>query len=103
MENIIFEVINSEGEVDESIHDDDKNGQPHTLTIKSELLKIDETVRYSFRHGRCTVRSIALPKDEGKFHFVAVHSRHVELQLCIEVGISLICHFWFLLGMMLTI
>nr|GMC58205.1 protein defective in meristem silencing 3 [Ipomoea batatas] len=86
LENIIFEVINSEGEVDESIHDDEKNGQPHTLTIKSELLKIDETVRYSFCHGRCTVRSITLPEDEGKFHFVAVHSRHMELQLCIEVN-----------------
>nr|GLL20039.1 hypothetical protein DM860_016599 [Ipomoea trifida] len=86
LENIIFEVINSEGEVDESIHDDEKSGQPHTLTIKSELLKIDETVRYSFCHGRCTVRSITLPEDEGKFHFVAVHSRHMELQLCIEVN-----------------
>ncbi|XP_019189021.1 PREDICTED: uncharacterized protein LOC109183397 [Ipomoea nil] len=86
LENIIFEVINCEGEVDESIHDDEKSGQPHTLTIKSELLKIDESVRYSFCHGRCTVRSITLPEDEGKFHFVALHSRYMELQLRIEVN-----------------
>ncbi|CAH9140870.1 unnamed protein product [Cuscuta epithymum] len=88
LENIIFEVTNSEGEVDETIHDDDKNGQSHTLIIKSELSKIDETVRYSFRHGRCTVRNISLPEFEGRFQFIALHSRHRELQLSIEVNIK---------------
>ncbi|RAL46965.1 hypothetical protein DM860_016599 [Cuscuta australis] len=86
LENVVFEVIDSEGEVDESIHDDEKNGQPHTLIIKSEWSNIDENVRYSFRHGRCTVCSISLPEVEGKFQFLAVHSRHLELQLRIEVN-----------------
>ena len=37
LENIIFKIVNSDGVVDETIHDKEKYGQSHTCTIKSEL------------------------------------------------------------------
>ncbi|KAL0299685.1 UNVERIFIED_CONTAM: Structural maintenance of chromosomes flexible hinge domain-containing protein GMI1 [Sesamum radiatum] len=88
LENIVFEVVNPEGEVDESIHDEEKYGQSHTLMIKSNSFDIDDSVRYSFRHGRCTIRSIPLPHKEGIFSFSAVHSRYPELNLDIEVHVE---------------
>ncbi|KAL2226951.1 UNVERIFIED_CONTAM: Structural maintenance of chromosomes flexible hinge domain-containing protein GMI1 [Sesamum indicum] len=92
LENIVFEVVNPEGEVDESIHDEEKHGQSHTLTIKSNSFDIDDSVRYSFRHGRCTIRSIPLPHKEGIFSFSAVHFRYPELNLDIEVDTSMQVH-----------
>ncbi|KAK6135231.1 hypothetical protein DH2020_031039 [Rehmannia glutinosa] len=88
LENIVFEIINYEGKVDESIHDEEKHGQSHTLTIKSNSFDIDDSVRYSFRHGRCTIRSIPLPQTEGNFSFSASHSRYPELNLDIEVHVK---------------
>ncbi|KAL8538000.1 hypothetical protein ACS0TY_000087 [Phlomoides rotata] len=67
LENIVFEITDSQGKIDESIHDEDKHGKPHTLTIKSDSFEIDDTVGYSFRYGRCTVRSILLRRKEGTF------------------------------------
>ncbi|KAL0304417.1 UNVERIFIED_CONTAM: Nicotinamide/nicotinic acid mononucleotide adenylyltransferase [Sesamum radiatum] len=88
LENIVFEVVNPEGEVDESIHDGEKHGQSHTLSMKSNSFDIDDSVRYSFRHGRCTIRSIPLPHKEGIFSFSAAHSRYPELNLDIEVRVE---------------
>ncbi|KAM7504877.1 hypothetical protein LguiB_003781 [Lonicera macranthoides] len=87
LENLVIEVINSDGDVDESIHDEEMHGQSHTLMIKSESMDTDDSIRYSFRCGRCTVRAVPLPKKEGIFSFVAAHSRHPELHLTIEVNI----------------
>ncbi|CAK9151606.1 unnamed protein product [Ilex paraguariensis] len=88
LENVVFEITNSEGDVDESIHNEEKHGQPHTLVIKSESGDLDDSVQYSFRRGRCTIRSLPLPTREGIFCFVAAHSRYPELNLSIEVYVE---------------
>lgn len=88
LENLVFEITDSEGKIDKMIHDEDKHLQPHTLTIYSDSLEIDDTVRYSFRHGRCTIRSIPLPRREGIFSFSAMHSRYTELNTVVKVGTS---------------
>ncbi|XP_057463870.1 structural maintenance of chromosomes flexible hinge domain-containing protein GMI1 [Actinidia eriantha] len=85
LENMAFEIINSEGDVDRAIHDDESQGQSHMLAIKSESLDTDDSVRYSFHHGRCTVRAISLPQKEGTVRLLAAHSRYPELHLAIEV------------------
>lgn len=89
LENIVFEVIDSKGDVDDFIHDEEKFGQSHTLTVKSDSMNIDDTIKYCFRHGRCTVRTIHIPKKEGNVSFVALHSRHSEIQLTFEVHVEL--------------
>lgn len=89
LENMVFEVVNSEGIVDDTIHNEEKNGQSHMLTIKAELLNTDETIRYTFKHGRCTIPFILLPHKGGVFSFIASHSRHPELSLSVEVGTPL--------------
>lgn len=82
----MFEVVDSNGEVDETIHDDDdENSQFHTLTIKLES-KIGEQTIHPFRHGRCIVPAILLPKNEGSCCFLASHSRHPELHLSFKVA-----------------
>ena len=86
LENMVFEIINSEGDVDRAIHDDESHGQSHMLAIKSEALDTDDSVRYSFHHGRCTVRAISLPQKEGTVRLLAAHSRYPELHLAIEVS-----------------
>ncbi|CAA0813022.1 gamma-irradiation and mitomycin c induced 1 [Striga hermonthica] len=88
LENVVFEVIDSKGNIDESIHDEVKHGRSHTLTLKSNSLDIEEFVCYSFRHGRCTIRSIPLPQTGGIFSFSATHSRYPELNLTIEVHVN---------------
>lgn len=82
----MFEITDSQGQVDETINDEDKHGQPHTLTIMSDSLEIDDTLRHSFHNGRCTIRSIRLPPTEGIFSLSAVHSRYPELKTVIKVG-----------------
>lgn len=82
---MVFEVVDTEGDVDETIHDDESCGQSHMLVIKSESLDKDDSVKYSFHHGCCRVRAISLPKKEGMVQLVAAHSRYPELQLILEV------------------
>nr|XP_016460857.1 PREDICTED: uncharacterized protein LOC107784267 isoform X4 [Nicotiana tabacum] len=88
LEDIVFEVINSTGEVDEDIHDEEENGHSHTLLIRQDSLRGEDNVKYSFNHGRCIVHSIPLSKNEGLFCFVASHSRFHELQTSIEVHVE---------------
>ncbi|KAL8550899.1 hypothetical protein ACS0TY_000106 [Phlomoides rotata] len=88
LENIVFEITDSQGNVDESIHDEDKHGQPHTLSILSDSFEVDNTVRYSFRRGCCTIRSIPLPRREGIFSLSAVHSRYPELKTVVKVEVE---------------
>eukprot|EP00268_Persea_americana_P011683 TRINITY_DN14922_c0_g1_i4.p1 TRINITY_DN14922_c0_g1~~TRINITY_DN14922_c0_g1_i4.p1 ORF type:complete len:1098 (+),score=235.69 TRINITY_DN14922_c0_g1_i4:589-3882(+) len=87
LENIIFEVTDSEGVIDEGIHDEPIQGHFHTLLMSSESSAIDNTIRYTFHHGRCTVPVIPVPREEGTFHFVASHSHHSELHIGVEVSI----------------
>lgn len=89
LENLIFEVVNSEGVVDDTIHNEELTGQSHMLTIKAESFNSEELVRYTFKHGRCIVLSVPLPHKGGVFCFVASHSRHPDLSLCVEVGTAL--------------
>ncbi|KAL3521653.1 hypothetical protein ACH5RR_019802 [Cinchona calisaya] len=85
LENLVFEVINTNGEVDESIHNEEDGGQPHTLRIISDSLDIDDSLEYSFSFGRCTVQTIHVPQKEGSFCFEVTHSHHPELHLNVEV------------------
>ncbi|KAL3838064.1 hypothetical protein ACJIZ3_022655 [Penstemon smallii] len=91
LENIVFEVTNSEGAVDKTINHDEKQGQLHTLMMKSDSFDVDDSVRYSFSNGRCVIRAIPLPQREGIFFFTATHSRYSELNLDIEVHVK---EFW---------
>ncbi|VAI76461.1 unnamed protein product [Triticum turgidum subsp. durum] len=50
LENIIFEVSDCDGVIDESIH-----GLQHTLSIRSNQLKDVQGVQYAFEHGRCVL------------------------------------------------
>ncbi|XP_076956872.1 structural maintenance of chromosomes flexible hinge domain-containing protein GMI1-like [Bidens hawaiensis] len=89
LEHLLFEVVNSKGEVDVNFHDEDGIGQSHTLAIKSHYMEIDESVKYAFHEGRCIVRAVPVPSEEGEFTFVAVHSHCPDLQLTLKVMIEL--------------
>ncbi|KAI7727062.1 hypothetical protein M8C21_012163, partial [Ambrosia artemisiifolia] len=90
LEHLIFEVVNSKGEVDVNFHDEDETGQSHTLVIKSQsqFMDNDEPVKYVFREGRCMVCAVPVPLEEGEFTFVAAHSRCPDLQLTLKVLIE---------------
>nr|XP_025885711.1 structural maintenance of chromosomes flexible hinge domain-containing protein GMI1 isoform X7 [Solanum lycopersicum] len=88
LEDVVFEVVNSAGEVDEDIDSEIEDGHSHTLQIRQDSLREEDNVRYSFHRGRCIVRSIPLPNNEGLFFFVASHSRFHELQTSIEVHVE---------------
>lgn len=93
LEDITFEIVDSKGAVDVTIHDDDKSGQSHTLTIKSDVINTENSIRYAFRQGRCTVPAISLPQNEGCFCFVATHSQYTELNISIKVATcNELCH-----------
>ncbi|KAL5738604.1 hypothetical protein ACOSP7_031365 [Xanthoceras sorbifolium] len=85
LEGVVFEIVDSKGDVDVTVHDDEKSGQSHTLTIKSVSISTEDSIRYAFRLGRCAVPAIPLPQNEGLFCFVAAHSRYSELHLSIEI------------------
>lgn len=85
LENIEFEVINIDGEVDTKIHHDDQHCQFHMLTIKSDFFSTEESIRYTFKHGRCTIPSINIPEIEGTFSFEASHTQYTGLCLGVEV------------------
>jgi hypothetical protein len=85
LENVEFEIVNINGEVDTKIHQDDQYGQFHMLTIKSDLLNAENSMRYTFKHGRCTIPYIRVPEIEGTFCFEASHSKYTELSLAVKV------------------
>ncbi|KAJ9553012.1 hypothetical protein OSB04_017057 [Centaurea solstitialis] len=88
LEHLVFEVVNPNGDVDVNFNDEDRIGQSHTLVIKSQFAEIDESVKYAFRDGRCIVRAVPIPSEEGDFSFVVAHSHHLELQLTIKVRVE---------------
>ncbi|KAG6752676.1 hypothetical protein POTOM_042705 [Populus tomentosa] len=81
LENIVFEVVDSQGDVDPRIHNEEKAGQCHSLTIKSESFNLQDAIQYTLRHGRCTIPAIRIPPSDGSFCFIAAHSCYTELQL----------------------
>lgn len=81
LENIVFEVVDSQGDVDPRIHNEEKAGQCHSLTIKSDSFNLQDAIQYTLRHGRCTIPAIRIPPSEGSFCFIAAHSCYTELQL----------------------
>ena len=92
LENLGFEVVDSNGAVDKTFHDDEMCGQFHTLVVKSESFKTDDSVRYAFRHGCCNITSFPLPQIEGPLCFKAFHSRYTELYCDVKVG-KILCLF----------
>ncbi|CAI8605727.1 unnamed protein product [Vicia faba] len=87
LENIEFEIVNIDGEVDTKIHHDDQNCQFHMLTIKSDFFSAEESIRYTFKHGRCTIPSICVPEIEGTFSFEACHTQYSRLCQDVEVEV----------------
>ncbi|XP_062085437.1 structural maintenance of chromosomes flexible hinge domain-containing protein GMI1-like [Humulus lupulus] len=88
LENIIFEIVNCEGIVDDTIHEEEKIGLSHMLTIKADWLNLGESVRYTFKHGRCIVPAIPLSQIAGNYSFLAIHSHHSNLSLNVEVHVK---------------
>ncbi|KAB5534321.1 hypothetical protein DKX38_017407 [Salix brachista] len=87
LENIIFEVVDSQGDVDLRIHNEEKAGQCHSLTIKSDSFNLQDPIRYTLRHGCCTIPAIQIPPIEGSFCFIAAHSCYPELQLRVKLPV----------------
>ncbi|KAL5567763.1 hypothetical protein UlMin_024338 [Ulmus minor] len=87
LQNLVFEVVDSDGVIDDTIHDEEKNGQSHMLMVKAEPLSTEENIRYAFKHGRCTVPAIFLPQKGGIVSFIACHSRHSDLSLSFKVNV----------------
>ncbi|XWS37991.1 hypothetical protein CRYUN_Cryun19dG0092200 [Craigia yunnanensis] len=87
LENLGFEVVDSNGAVDKTFHDDEMCGQFHTLVLKSESFKTDDSVRYAFRHGCCNITSFPLPQIEGPLCFKAFHSRYTELYCDVKISL----------------
>ncbi|CAO2838616.1 unnamed protein product [Amaranthus hypochondriacus] len=86
LKDLSFEVVDSIGNVDITIHDSEKYAF-HTLRISSDFGGV-ESIRYAFKHGRCIIPSITLPYKDGCFFIKASHSRHSELQLKFQILVS---------------
>ena len=82
MENIIFEVSDSDGLIDESIH-----GPLHTLSIRSNELKLVEGTQYAFERGRCVVSHVPVPRQPGTVTVTAYHTHFPDLKTIIQVPI----------------
>lgn len=88
LENVVFEIVDSNDEVDGTIHYDEECNGAHTLTIKSESFNKNQLFQYAFIHGRCTVPFLPLPKNEGTICFEVSHSRHAELHLTVKIRVE---------------
>ena len=82
LENIIFEVSDSDGLIDESIH-----GPLHTLSIRMTELKLVEGAQYAFERGRCVVSHVPVPREPGTVTVVAYHTHFSDLKTIIQVPI----------------
>ncbi|ESQ31967.1 hypothetical protein EUTSA_v10003513mg [Eutrema salsugineum] len=86
--NLIFKVTESDGSLDTSIHDDEKSGCSHTMSIESESSSVESGVRYAFLHGTCKIPSLSLPETEGAFSFKVFHSRYPELHMILKIQLT---------------
>lgn len=83
LENVVFEIVNTEGGTDDTFHDDAEKCQSHLLELRTESSMTDESIRYTFK--RCTVPAILISQKGGTFSFVACHSRYQDLRQFVEV------------------
>ncbi|KMT16007.1 hypothetical protein BVRB_3g051850 isoform E [Beta vulgaris subsp. vulgaris] len=88
LKNLAFEVVNSKGDVDHTIHDSYKHGRSDTLRLKTDFPGFDDSLRYAFKLGRCVIPSITLPLTEGTFCIEANHCQHLELCAKFEIRVS---------------
>ncbi|CAN1250771.1 Structural maintenance of chromosomes flexible hinge domain-containing protein GMI1 [Linum perenne] len=86
LENLVFRVVNSEGHIEKTIHDDLESGQAHTLTIRYPS-NTDGSIRYAFSYGCCTVPSIQIPNVEGSLCLTASHSFYSQLHCDVLVDV----------------
>ncbi|CAH2044294.1 unnamed protein product [Thlaspi arvense] len=86
--NLIFQVTDSDGTTDDSIHDDEKSGCSHTMSIESDSRNIQRGIRYAFERGSCKVPSLSLPENEVVFSFRVFHSRYPELHVNLEIPLT---------------
>ncbi|CAM0949513.1 unnamed protein product [Alopecurus aequalis] len=82
LENIIFEVSDSNGLIDESIH-----GPLHTLSIRSNELKVVKGAQYEFERGRCVVSHVPVPRKPGTVTVVAYHTHFPDLETTIQIPV----------------
>lgn len=87
IQNLIFNVTDSDGSVDATIHDDEKSECFHTMSIDSGSGNIQSGIRYAFIHGSCRVPTLSVPENESVFSFRVFHSRYPELHVNLEVVI----------------
>ena len=83
LENVTFEVSDSDGLIDESI-----DGPLHTLNITSNELPLVEGAQYAIKHGRCVLSRVQLPHEQGTVTIVACHTSYPDLQIKIQVSIT---------------
>ncbi|OMO93636.1 gamma-irradiation and mitomycin c induced 1, partial [Corchorus olitorius] len=88
LENLVFEVVDSNGVVDKTFHDDEKCGLSHTLKVSSKSFKVDDSICYAFRNGCCIITSFPLPQTEGPLCFMAFHSRYKELYVNVKLFLA---------------
>uniref|UniRef100_A0A1J3I4J6 Protein DEFECTIVE IN MERISTEM SILENCING 3 n=2 Tax=Noccaea caerulescens TaxID=107243 RepID=A0A1J3I4J6_NOCCA len=85
IQNLIFNVTDSDGSVDATIHYDEKSGCFHTMSIESGSGNIQSGIRYAFIHGSCRVPTLSVPENESVFSFRVFHSRFPELHVNLEI------------------
>ena len=47
----MFEIVKSDGVIDGTVNDNEKGDMSHALVLKSDSTDLDDSVKYSFRHG----------------------------------------------------
>ncbi|CAN0922576.1 Structural maintenance of chromosomes flexible hinge domain-containing protein GMI1 [Linum grandiflorum] len=84
LENLVFRVVNSGGDIEKSIHDDLDGA--HTLSLRYPS-NTEDSVRYAFNYGCSTVPSIQIPTVEGSLRLTASHSRYPLLHCNISLKV----------------
>ncbi|XP_024006711.1 uncharacterized protein LOC18011562 isoform X2 [Eutrema salsugineum] len=86
--DLIFKVTDSDGDMDTSIHHDEKFGCFHTMSIDSDSRNMQSGIRYAFVYGCCKVPTLSLPENEGVFSFRVFHSRYPELHVNLKIPLT---------------
>lgn len=84
LENIVFGVFDSEGEIDHTIH-----GKHHALSISALSGEKADKIMYMFDKGLCTVPVVQVPREPKIFIFSASHSNYPDLHTIIKVFIHI--------------
>ncbi|KAI0525135.1 hypothetical protein KFK09_004526 [Dendrobium nobile] len=82
LENIVFGVFDSEGEIDHTIH-----GKHHALSISALSGEKADKIMYMFDKGLCTVPVVQVPREPKIFIFSASHSNYPDLHTIIKVNV----------------